>query len=882
MNRLKAILLLFYFLLFGRLSNMYGELAQTYEKTTKDYVDEITNHQVHKKEANVNSASFERWRSLLQKELREKLNPFIASNSDKLYETAEAEVSHNAKLPQWLEEKLEADVVTLNQQIAQNETVNDDQTSQKNYLVDVLFEKNKLSFLSEQDKSDINNELREVNKDINEGRVANQAKSEYYVLINMLYPQDSLLVPLDRSVSELYTQKLFEKSNLSSKGAILHLENRFYLQRDRSEPIRVERKDGKLITLNDKSRLVASTIPSFVYGSELRKYAIQRLKSKLANFESFNKEIKSASISYQDPKLWAHRAKVLRQYNESIKEAFMDESGNVSFFASEWTISDYLNSSQKRQLINILQTFGESFNPFASEFKDYAGVKPFFRDLLGSDLVTSHKIISSCEIFEDGNFIDPYTKRRYHGKSAIKRAYEIRSELAAHETAIAMHFMVDIANQKVKVIFDALAGDDISEDDLQVVRRLIPNDNVKFNSELCSSISNATGSAASLMLGPGLEILKWLKRQDKGNNTLIPKSWWAKNEDSEGDRNLAFLAGIVDSVYGMIAGVGGAIESIPEIQKNFLFTTCLLMQEELFRNKAFNAISDFIDNLYDIYKGFAYMLVQFVKDEKQKEAFFNELSSLNPEDDQEFQDYTGVTGVVRNPYHVKNKFAKLTIVVQLIVSNLAGTYIINSLDKLSELCVDNDPECYYKIGKSVIDIIDIIVTIAAAVPTGGGTLYAKAGTTLARMTGKMATVLRKIKVNKFFKKIPFSGLSTEANALFDSMNELREAMLAISRSKVDDLRDWMGLGHLMKSDDLVNALKNPLFSKLKSNIDDLDDVLKPKFMEDFADASEDVLKKLQDNNSTGFENWKWMTEENIPKDIRKVPTIFKKTVIRCK
>lgn len=53
---------------------------------------------------------------------------------------------------------------------------------------------------------------------------------------------------------------------------------------------------------------------------------------------------------------------------------------------------------------------------------------------------------------------------------------------------------------------------------------------------------------------------------------------------------------------------------------------------------------------------------------------------------------------------------------------------------------------------------------------------------------------------------------------------------------------------------LLLKLDNPLFSALKGKVNQLDDVLKPQFLDDFADASDDVLKKLQDDNL--FDVWK--------------------------
>lgn len=53
---------------------------------------------------------------------------------------------------------------------------------------------------------------------------------------------------------------------------------------------------------------------------------------------------------------------------------------------------------------------------------------------------------------------------------------------------------------------------------------------------------------------------------------------------------------------------------------------------------------------------------------------------------------------------------------------------------------------------------------------------------------------------------------------------------------------------------LVNKLDNAIFSSLKGKVNQLDNILKPQFLDDFANASDDVLKKLQDENL--FDVWK--------------------------
>jgi hypothetical protein len=53
---------------------------------------------------------------------------------------------------------------------------------------------------------------------------------------------------------------------------------------------------------------------------------------------------------------------------------------------------------------------------------------------------------------------------------------------------------------------------------------------------------------------------------------------------------------------------------------------------------------------------------------------------------------------------------------------------------------------------------------------------------------------------------------------------------------------------------MVSRLDNSVFTVLKGKVNQLDEVLKPQFLDDFVNASEDVLKKLQNDNL--FDVWK--------------------------
>ncbi|PCI31697.1 MAG: hypothetical protein COB60_11055 [Flavobacteriaceae bacterium] len=71
-----------------------------------------------------------------------------------------------------------------------------------------------------------------------------------------------------------------------------------------------------------------------------------------------------------------------------------------------------------------------------------------------------------------------------------------------------------------------------------------------------------------------------------------------------------------------------------------------------------------------------------------------------------------------------------------------------------------------------------------------------------------------------------------------------------------------GVDDLVKTGgSLLTKLDNALFSVLKGNVNQLDDVLKPQFLDDFANASDNILKKLQDENL--FDVWKNDIRSNI-------------------
>jgi hypothetical protein len=80
--------------------------------------------------------------------------------------------------------------------------------------------------------------------------------------------------------------------------------------------------------------------------------------------------------------------------------------------------------------------------------------------------------------------------------------------------------------------------------------------------------------------------------------------------------------------------------------------------------------------------------------------------------------------------------------------------------------------------------------------------------------------------------------------------ELSESVSAWNLHKYSE-RDAHLLGN---AGSLFTKLDNALFSVLKRKVNKLDDVLKPQFLDDFANASDDVLKKLQNDNL--FDVWK--------------------------
>jgi hypothetical protein len=73
---------------------------------------------------------------------------------------------------------------------------------------------------------------------------------------------------------------------------------------------------------------------------------------------------------------------------------------------------------------------------------------------------------------------------------------------------------------------------------------------------------------------------------------------------------------------------------------------------------------------------------------------------------------------------------------------------------------------------------------------------------------------------------------------------------------------------------LLSKLDNPLFSVLKGKINQLDNILKAQFLDDFAKASKDVLNKLQNDNL--FDVWKNDIRSNDIdelKEIAKIPNL---------
>ncbi len=85
-----------------------------------------------------------------------------------------------------------------------------------------------------------------------------------------------------------------------------------------------------------------------------------------------------------------------------------------------------------------------------------------------------------------------------------------------------------------------------------------------------------------------------------------------------------------------------------------------------------------------------------------------------------------------------------------------------------------------------------------------------------------------------------------------SLEAMVENTKIIFKSKGKNLDE--GVEVLQVAGSLVSRLDKALFTVLKGKVNQLDNVLKPQFLDDFANASDDVLKKLQNDNL--FDVWK--------------------------
>jgi hypothetical protein len=73
--------------------------------------------------------------------------------------------------------------------------------------------------------------------------------------------------------------------------------------------------------------------------------------------------------------------------------------------------------------------------------------------------------------------------------------------------------------------------------------------------------------------------------------------------------------------------------------------------------------------------------------------------------------------------------------------------------------------------------------------------------------------------------------------------------------KMKSLMKWMWReGVISEASNLLTKLENPLFAQLKSKVNSLDEVSKTTFLDDFTNATDDVLGKLQNDNL--FDVWK--------------------------
>ncbi len=94
-----------------------------------------------------------------------------------------------------------------------------------------------------------------------------------------------------------------------------------------------------------------------------------------------------------------------------------------------------------------------------------------------------------------------------------------------------------------------------------------------------------------------------------------------------------------------------------------------------------------------------------------------------------------------------------------------------------------------------------------------------------------------------------SGLNVDKRTDINELTLVSKNLEAIKSAK-----GYLNWKALQGAGSLVSKLNNALFSVLKGKVNQLDNVSKSQFLDDFANASDDVLKKLQEDNL--FDVWK--------------------------
>jgi hypothetical protein len=751
------------------------------------------------------------------------------------------------KLPAELEKRVLKDVSILNEQIKRNEQLKEqNRAAEASYIVDLRKNYKQHAFLEDTKRTSVDSTLNTINEKVRSISKANKSKPAFYVLLNMYYPDDSIGKINEATRDEYlkkYTQELFQRSLLSSNGILLNVES---LIRVEGGTLKEFRTNGNPVV--DAGKLVIRYQPFIALGKNLRDKSIDKLiESKITTlFHEF--AVKGVDTS----KNKAHRGEVLDRYVSEIRKVIEAELDDADFFATE-TDKQYftelkLAEPDRAQLIALLDK-ANTAPKITDNLKDYAGVDAYLKRLFGSyysklsggiPAGTNLKVVTTSDLNTHG------------GKTAIQL---VKEETKQEQTLVlGMHFMKpELANGNVKIRFTAQYGslfDQYIQDEL---------DNIWKDVRLLEG-SDILQNVEKKAFGAYIDVLKSI--DDFVTLIRIPESWWKSDKWYAMNPMLAgFVNGILDNLTGLVQ-LGVIADEVGGYIHHFIFQATLyaheLSKNEEKKTKLFNQIKYIQDNWFPIARK---MSIQFITvfssidflntSLKDFEGFFHRMGAQQQLDHlSKIEQATTLselaTGMAPFVAHFLLDIEELKLVA-------AGALMVSAWEKLKEVFSDPQEVNYYT-GYGIAQFVSSWAVIGQ----------------VAKMLKAAKVVIKTTKaldeVADSFKALSGSG------KLDDVMVFLEDLIRQLQNTQVDEV-ELNKLKQSLKAK-LGKKLADRLgeFKGISKKLDAFNDAAKrQQFLDDFAYAGDDVLRKLDANEGELVDSWKVFNDANLSDARRKNP-----------